>query len=228
MTALVAVTAPRRTDAGRERVALNTAYVRALDRAGLVPLVLPTLLDPARAVVVLAAARGLVLTGGEDVDPARYGAAPHAKLGSVDPHRDAVEIALLTAARARRLPVLAICRGIQVLNVAFGGTLIQDLASERPGPIAHEDDAHPHEIQIDAGSLLHRTLGERVAMVNSRHHQAIDDPSPELRVVARAPDGVVEGVELAHPHDQWLLGVQWHPEDMTETALFRGFAEAVG
>jgi putative glutamine amidotransferase len=228
VTALVAVTAPRRTDAGRERVVLNTAYVRALDRAGLVPLVLPTLLDPARAAVVLAAARGLVLTGGEDVDPARYGASPHAKLGSVDPHRDAVEIALLTAARARRLPVLAICRGIQVLNVAFGGTLFQDLASERPGSIPHDGGAQSHPIDVEVGSLLHRTLGERTPTVNSRHHQAINDLSPELRVVARAPDGVVEGVELAHPNDQWLLGVQWHPEDMTETALFRGFAQAVG
>jgi len=132
MSNVVAVTGTRRTDDGRERVALNTAYVRALTRAGLVPLVVPPLLNPEDACAALDRVQGLVLTGGEDVEPARYGAQPHAKLEDTDAARDAVEVALIAGARARRLPILAICRGIQILNVALGGTLYQDLPSERP------------------------------------------------------------------------------------------------
>jgi len=225
---VVAVSAPRRTDAGRTRVALNAAYVESLERAGLTPLVLPTVLDPARAGSALDAVRGLVLSGGEDVDPAGYGAAPHPRLGAIDPHRDAVEAELVRAARARRMPVLAICRGVQILNVALGGSLYQDLATERPGPIDHADSAGRHGVRVDAGTLLRRTLGRGEITANSRHHQAVKEPAPALAVVARAPDGVVEGVELRDPDGQWLLGVQWHPEDLDEAGLFRGFAEAVG
>src|SRR5205814_1433865 len=125
VTRIVAVSATRRTDAGRERVALNTAYVYALMRAGLVPLVVPPILDPETACAALDGVHGLVLTGGEDVEPGRYGAAPHPKLGETDRARDAVELALIAGAERRRLPILAICRGIQILNVALGGTLYQ-------------------------------------------------------------------------------------------------------
>ena len=222
---VVAVTAARRTDGGRERVALNVAYVAALERAGLSPLILPTSLAPSRAAEALDSLRGLVLSGGEDVDPARYGAPPHPKLGARDGRRDEVEIALVHAARSRRLPVLAICRGVQLLNVALGGTLYQDLPDECPGPVGHAQDEH--EVTIDPASLLGRTIGRARITANSRHHQALRDVAPPLAVVARAPDGIVEGVELRHPEGQWLLGVQWHPEDMVETELFRGFAEAV-
>src|SRR5690348_1990505 len=149
MRPVVAVTAPRRTDAGRERVALNVAYVRALERAGLLPLIVPAMLDPAHADDALAAVRGLVLTGGEDVDPARYHAAPHPKLGAVDRLRDAGELALIAAARTGGLPVLAICRGLQILNVCAGGTLYQDLPSEHPGPVRHDGDAARHGIRLE-------------------------------------------------------------------------------
>src|SRR5438876_9333085 len=114
MSKLVAVSGTRRTDAGRERVALNTAYVRALAGAGLVPLIVPPILDPEAACAALDRVQGLVLTGGEDVDPARYHTAPHPRLGETDAARDAVELALIAGARRRRLPILAICRGIQV------------------------------------------------------------------------------------------------------------------
>jgi len=226
MSGVVVVTAPLRTDAGRERVALNTAYVRALARAALVPLVVPPILDPERACAVLDRVHGVVLTGGEDVDPARYGARPHAKLGEIDVARDAVELALIADARARRLPILAICRGIQILNVALGGTLYQDLASERSGEIDHADTRSRHGLRVEAGSLLHRTIATLETTVNSRHHQAIRDLAPSLRATAWAPDGVIEGAE---PPDgePWMLAVQWHPEDDVEGALFRGFAEAV-
>ena len=224
---VVAVTAPRRPVDGTPRVALNTAYVEALEGAGLTPLVLPAMIDPERAARALDAVGGLVLSGGEDVDPARYGAARHPRLGATDPRRDDVEAALIRAARERALPVLAICRGAQILNVALGGTLYQDLGSERPGPIDHADVTGRHPVAIDADTLLQRTLGSRELTANSRHHQAIKDVAPGLVVVARAPDGVIEGVELAVPGDQWLLGVQWHPENLAEAGLFRGFAEAV-
>lgn len=223
----VAVTAPRRLVDGRERVTLNTAYVRALEGAGLVPLAVPTMLAADRAGAALAAVRGLVLTGGEDVAPARYGAAPHPRLGDVDPVRDAAELALIAAARARGLPILAICRGIQILNVALGGTLYQDLDSERPGPVPHNDETGRHPVHVEAGSLLERTLGTRSASVNSRHHQAIRDLAPGLKAVAWADDGVIEGAELTDAKEPWIVAVQWHPEDLTERALFDGFARAV-
>lgn len=223
----VAVTAPRRLVDGRERVTLNTAYVRALENAGLVPLAVPTMLAPDHAAAALTGVRGLVLTGGEDVAPERYGAAPHPRLGAIDPSRDAAEVALIGAARERRLPILAICRGIQILNVALGGTLYQDLESERPGPVPHSDETARHEVRVAAGSLLEHTLGVRSATVNSRHHQAIRDLAPTLKAVAWAEDGVIEAAEPESARDPWIVAVQWHPEDLTERALFEGFARAV-
>ncbi|HUC42056.1 MAG TPA: gamma-glutamyl-gamma-aminobutyrate hydrolase family protein [Gemmatimonadales bacterium] len=221
------MTAPRRLVDGRERVTLNTAYVRALESAGLVPLAVPTMLAPECAGAALTAVRGLVLTGGEDVAPDRYGATPHPRLGDVDPGRDAAELALIAAARARRVPILAICRGIQILNVALGGTLYQDLDSERPGPVPHSDETARHAVRVEAGSLLERTLGTRSASVNSRHHQAIRDLAPGLKAVAWADDGVIEAAEPADTTAPWTVAVQWHPEDLTERALFEGFARAV-
>jgi len=227
VTRIVAVSATRRIDAGRERVALNSAYVYALMRAGLVPLLVPPVLDPEAACAALDGVHGLVLTGGEDVDPGRYGATPHPKLGETDRARDAVELALVAGAERRRLPVLAICRGIQVLNVALGGTLYQDLASERPGPVDHADTRSRHALRIEAGTLLHRTLEAVDASVNTRHHQAIRDVAPALRANAWAEDGVIEGAERQDPRAPWALAVQWHPEDDVENALFRGFADAI-
>ena len=224
----MAVTAPRRMVDGRERVTLNTAYVRALETAGLVPLAVPTMVAADRAAAALAAVRGLVLTGGEDVAPDRYGATPHPRLGDVDPVRDAAELALIAAARSRRLPILAICRGIQILNVALGGTLYQDLDSERPSLVSHSDETTQHAVRVAAGSLLERTLGMRSATVNSRHHQAIRDLAPCLKAVAWADDGVIEAAEPADANAAWMVAVQWHPEDLTERALFDGFARAVG
>jgi putative glutamine amidotransferase len=227
MSRVVVVTAPVRTDAGRERVALNTAYVRALVDAGLVPLVVPSLVGSETAGDALEGVHGLVLTGGEDVVPARYGARPHPKLGETDAPRDAVELALIAGARARRLPILAICRGIQILNVALGGTLYQDLPSERPDSgIDHAAAQSRHGLRVTHGSLLHRTIGVLETSVNSRHHQAIRDLAPALTATAWAPDGLIEGAEPAEG-EPWTLAVQWHPEDDVEGALFRGFAEAV-
>jgi putative glutamine amidotransferase len=224
---IVAVSATRRTDDGRERVALNSAYVQALTGAGVIPVVVPPILDPEAACAVLDRVQGLVLTGGEDVEPARYRAAPHPKLGETDAARDAVELALIAGAERRRLPVLAICRGIQILNVALGGTLYQDLGSERVGPIDHTDRGSHHGLRIEPHTRLHRSLDAVTARVNSRHHQAIRDLAPALRATAWAEDGVIEGVERRDPDAPWTLAVQWHPEDDVEGALFNAFAEAI-
>ena len=233
---LVAVTATAETRAGRRRVRLNAAYVDALEQAGLVPLVVPPLAHPEAARAVLAAVQGLVLTGGEDVDPARFGAAPHEALGTVQPARDATEIALARAARELLLPTLAICRGIQLLNVALGGTLVQDLPSEWPSETPHEQsaarDERTHPVALTPGSRLAATVGAERLVVNSMHHQAVRDLATPLVATAHAPDGVVEGAESRDPQ-WWSLAVQWHPEECTATpegwdrALFAAFAEAV-
>ena len=227
MSGVALVTATLRTDAGRERVALNTAYVRALLRVGVIPLAAPPLLDPAHAADALRPTDGLVLTGGEDVHPGRYGAAPHPALGEVDEARDAIELALIGEARAHGKPILAICRGIQVLNVALGGTLYQDLPSERPGPVDHRDQLGRHALRVAPDTLLAETVGGTTLSVNSRHHQAIRDLAPALVATAWADDGVIEAAEFATPGGPWMLAVQWHPEDLTETALFAGFARAL-
>jgi putative glutamine amidotransferase len=230
----VAVTATTELIRNVLRVRANSSYTDALRSAGLRPYILPVLRGT-DADAMLDGMRGLVLTGGEDVDPARYKASPREALGDVHPGRDEFEIALVHAARARKLPTLAICRGIQVANVALGGTLVQDLPSERPGGLNHDSDeprgSRVHEIAVESSSALARALGATALTVNSFHHQAIADVSAGLRVVATAPDGVIEGVEWTRG-DWWMLGVQWHPEELTATAepwdrhLFAAFAAA--
>jgi putative glutamine amidotransferase len=217
------------------RVRVNAAYTVSIRGAGLMPFVLPVL-RPADADAALDGMAGLVLTGGEDVNPARYGAPPHPELGDVHDGRDAFEIALVEAARSRAMPTLAICRGVQILNVALGGSLVQDIASEWTDPIVHDGDwartARVHEVNVTAGSRLARALGTERPVVNSMHHQAVHTVAPSLVTVARAPDGVVEGVEWPDD-DWWMVGVQWHPEELTaspepwDRALFAAFTEIV-
>ena len=217
------------------RVRLNEAYVEAAREAGLIPLVLPPL-DPAELSPVLDAVDGLVLTGGEDVDPAEYGAARSEKTEGIHARRDKCEIAALKLARERRMPTLAICRGLQVANVALGGTLVQDIPTERPSDVVHdlakERAARVHGVSVDKGSRLADVLGDTSITVNSSHHQAVDRVAPGLRVTARSPDGVIEGVEWT-ADDWWLLGVQWHPEELTrddkpwDRRLFAAFARVV-
>lgn len=187
----------------------------------------------------LAGIDGLMLTGGDDVAPSRYHEAAHATVVEAEPGRDEFEIAIIHAARAKRLPILAICRGIQVLNVACGGTLVQDIPSQLPGAGAHslpvphnEPYALAHEVWIEKDSLLSKLMRERVVdescEVNSRHHQAVKDVAPGFQVSATAPDGVIEAIE--DPAVPFCLGVQWHPENFFRTgefrALFEGFLEA--
>lgn len=222
----------RRVD-GVDRTGANAEYVAAVLGAGGVPLVLSPLLGAALAAEALDGCGGLLLTGGADLDPARYGAAPSPALESVEPMRDDFELALLAAARARRAPVFAICRGLQLVNVAAGGTLWQDLPTERPGPVAHRQAAPPaepsHSVHIEPGTRTADLLGTASLRVNSTHHQAVRVLGAGLRATAWAADGVVEAVE-SDDAGEWLVAVQWHPErgsaGAADRALFRGFVAA--
>lgn len=235
MSKIVAISAT--ADSSKIRLSLN--YARSLEGAGLIPLIVPPLTDPTRAGDILDSAAGLLLTGGEDVDPARYGAAPHPKLGTLNQQRDATELALLEAARDRRLPVLAICRGIQILNVACGGTLYQDLPSELQSSVNHDPSVEEsarnertHRVTITPGSYLAAATGATEMDVNSYHHQAARTVGTGLRVTAVAPDGVIEGMEVDDP-SWWVLSVQWHPEDLTtdvrswDRGIFKAFADEI-
>jgi putative glutamine amidotransferase len=233
----VAVTAGIRPDGDTKRVRLTAAYVNALESAGLVPLIIPPLSKIDAAHAVLDSVSGLVLTGGEDVDPSRYGEARHEKVRSVNPERDNTEAQLVREAKARGTPVFAICRGIQILNVALGGTLIQDIPSQVATQIAHDEegprDSRSHEITIESGSRIALALGTERATVNSFHHQSVKEVAAGMRVTARSPDGVIEGMESTR-NDWWVMAVQWHPEDLTESpepwdrGLFKAFATQLG
>ncbi len=219
---------------GAHRVRLNSAYITALESAGLVPVVIPPLANNEFALAILSRVDGLLLTGGEDVDPSLYGQPRAAKCGLSNPARDKTEIALIRAARKLGKPILAICRGPQILNVALGGTLIQDIPSEVPGALEHNPkigrEARVHDVEIEAHSRIAEAIGATRITVNSIHHQSIKDLAPGLRLTARAPDGIVEGVESASD-DWWVMAVQWHPEEMNDSAepwdrgIFRAFAD---
>jgi putative glutamine amidotransferase len=188
----------------------------------------------------LAGIDGLLLTGGGDVAPALYGESPHPTVVGDEAGRDEFEVGLIAAARARDLPLFAICRGVQVLNVACGGTLVQDIPSQMTGALQHSLCIPPHEayslaheVWVDKDTLLARLIGERLrdqdaCDVNSRHHQAVKEVARGFRVSATAPDGVIEAIE--DPAARFCLGVQWHPENFWRTgefrALFEGFLEA--
>jgi len=200
------------------RLGQNEAYLRALVSAGAVPLMIPTLEEPGHLRVLYNLLDGLLLPGGEDVDPACYSHETQSWCGRVSPERDEVEIALARWAMADGLPLLAICRGTQVLNVALGGSLHQDIATELPGTERHDwypdhpRDRVSHKVAVTPGSRLVAVLETTSPPVNSLHHQAIDVTAPELAVVGRAPDNVIEAVEA--PGHPFALGVQWHPEEL--------------
>jgi putative glutamine amidotransferase len=233
---LVAVSATSSEWKGAERVKLHTNYIRSLEAAGLIPVIVPPLASPEAAAAILAPCAGLLLTGGEDVDPARYSEAAHPTTGIPHPMRDQTEISLFEAARAKKLPVLAICRGIQLANVALGGSLVQDIPSQRPTPIAHDQpqDAgiRTHPVSVTAGSKLAAALGATELDVNSYHHQSVNQVASGLTVTATAPDGIIEGVESTDPA-WWMVAVQWHPEDLTtdgkpwDRGLFASFSRVL-
>jgi putative glutamine amidotransferase len=189
-------------------------------------------LDPVRNPESLKGLDGLLLTGGADVDPAWYGEERHPETQEPDRDRDTREVRLVREAIGRNVPVLAICRGLQMLNVALGGTLVQHLANAGGHQVrtAEDPSRRVHDVVVAAGTLLSSAIGQGEHPVNSRHHQAIAKPAPGLHITASAPhDGVIEAAEI--PELRFVVGVQWHPEDRirceADRRLFESFARAV-
>lgn len=200
------------------RYAMASTYTEGVEAAGGVPVILPP--QDGNVDEILDRLHGLLFSGGGDIDPRRYGVDDiHSKTYGIDELRDSFELDLFRGAIERDMPIFCICRGIQVANVALGGTLIQDIASEVGDEIEHGqshagfgagDKSHP--VRVESGSRLQEIYGSSEIGTNSHHHQALKDVSPELRVIARAPDGIIEAVD--RPASTWFLGVQWHPEMM--------------
>jgi putative glutamine amidotransferase len=232
---LVGLTTSASVDAYPERAYTNAAYLRAVQDAGGIPILLPPQLTVLAREELWRRLDALVLTGGGDLDPARFGEPRHPTVYDVSTARDELEMDLTRRALAEEVPLLAICRGIQVLNVALGGTLYQDIPSDLRSPIDHTQkerrDQPTHAVKMQEGSRLAKILGRLEIDVNSFHHQAIKDLGSRLTAVGVAPDGVIEAVEVAdHP---FAVAVQWHPEDLVAhdaaaRGVFRAVVEATG
>jgi putative glutamine amidotransferase len=214
---LIGVSTSITVGAHPERAYVNSTYLQAVQQAGGVPVALPPQLSPASMRRLTDDLDGLLLTGGGDVDPALFDEAPHATLYDVAPSRDTLETAVLHLALEQGRPVLAVCRGLQVLNVALGGSLYQDVGADPGTQIPHSQkeprDQPTHKVTVTPGSRLAETLGADELEVNSMHHQAIRRLGRGLTAVAWAPDQLVEGAELDDPA-RFVLGVQWHPEEL--------------
>lgn len=214
---------------------VSEAYVRAVREVGGLPLVVPPVLEEEAAGPLLACLDGLLLSGGGDVAAEFYAGADSPLLMLVDRDRDRAELALAREALRTGRPILAICRGVQVLNVALGGTLYQDIGTQVPGALQHRSpdgqakNVSTHPVRLVPGSRLADFLGTTEARVNSFHHQAARDVGEGLAVTARAPDGVIEGLE--HQTHPFCVGVQWHPENPAGNreamgCLFQAFVAA--
>lgn len=210
------------------------SYIHAVQRAGGIPLLMPPVFSEDQILALLERLDGVLIIGGGDLDPNLYQGETHPRVYGIEPERDAVELMLVRSVLKTSKPLLGICRGVQVMNVALGGTLYSDIADQKPGAIKH--DYYPdfprntlaHAVEIEAQSRLAQMLGGTQFEVNSLHHQGIREVAPSLRVTAHAPDGLVEAVEVeGHP---FAIGVQWHPEWLQEhapqRALFSAFIRA--
>jgi putative glutamine amidotransferase len=224
-------------DAVPESWVMNQRYARAVAAAGGLPVLIPLLEEEDTLRALYDRLDGVLLPGGVDLDPATYGETPLPTCGRLDPARDRVELAFARWAIAEGKPLFGLCRGLQIVNVALGGTLYQDIAAQRREAIKHDyfpsagfpRDHLAHPVIVTSGSRLDSLVGTAPLKVNSMHHQAVKDLAPGLVSTALAPDGVVEAVES--PDRPFLLGVQWHPESLTERdprmhRLVAGFVEA--
>ena len=205
-----------------ERAYVNTAYLRAIQDAGGIPVLLPPQLDAQALGALWERLDGLILTGGGDIDPGHFAEPRHATTDEVSPARDALEVSLVRKALDDDVPLFAICRGLQVVNVALGGSLYQDIKDQTGSPIEHSQrdrrDQPTHAVKVmGEGTRLGKILGRLELEVNSMHHQAIKTLGRGLREVAWAPDGIIEAAELEAP-ERFLLGVQWHPEELVRDA----------
>jgi putative glutamine amidotransferase len=210
------------------RYGTNQAYVEAVAAAGGIPLLLPPG-TAASAAAVLDHIDGLLVPGGADIDPSFYGADRIAEVVYTDPARDAVELSFISEAHRRAMPVFGICRGMQMINVVFGGTLYQDVASELPHALRHKSPPElgrghlEHDIQVSAGSWFAEASGATALLVNSLHHQAVRDVGEGLVVTATSEDGVIEGLETA---DRRTVAIQCHTEELLEYQWARGLFES--
>lgn len=213
-------------------VSISESYLQAVMQAGGIPVVIPVGLPEEDLQAAFARVDGLLLTGGGDIDPSRFNGPSHPRIYDIDPARDTLEIGLARLAAERSKPFMGICRGIQVMNVALGGTLYTDITDQLDGALRHDyypnipRDMLAHSISVIAGSRLAKILGGRETLtVNSLHHQGIQQVAAGLRIAAHAPDGLVEAVEL--PGHPFGLGVQWHPEWLQEHAPHRALFRAL-
>jgi putative glutamine amidotransferase len=222
------------TSTGRAETKLPDAYIQAVFEAGGTPLLIPIQLSDQPLRTLSSRLDGLLLTGGGDIHPDRYNGNSHPRVYGIDPQRDRTEIFLLHEAIGDERPFLGICRGIQVINIAHGGTLYEDISDQHPGALKHDyypdwpRDYLAHEVNIEPDSQLAQVLEHLQVRVNSLHHQAVRSVSPALQVVARAPDDIIEALEL--PGYPFGLAVQWHPECLQAhapmRALFVNFVSA--
>lgn len=212
-------------------VTLGDDYAHGVEQAGGVPLVIPFLENPATIETLADKLDGLILSGGVDIDPNLFDEEPRIGLGEITPERDVLEIALLQALHARKKPVLGICRGMQLINAAFGGTLYQDLPREWSGSTQHSQRAPrshlSHRVHIEQGSRLFDLLDCQTQLrANSFHHQAVKVVAPGFVPVAWDEEGLVEAIE--HPGDVFILAVQWHPENLwRQTPVYRGLFQGL-
>ena len=218
-------------------VVMNQRYYQAAASAGAAPVLIPLLDDLEALRAIYEGMDGLLIPGGVDLDPTAFGETPHERLGRTDPARDRVELQLVRWAIDDQKPVLGLCRGLQVINVALGGTLYQDLEAQYPNALKHdylpnygfERDYLAHQVTLTPGSRLHHALDAGSIFVNSMHHQGIKVLGRSLSPAATAPDGLIEAVEACD--DSFLVGVQWHPEvfestDPNTEHLFNDFITA--
>lgn len=225
------------TPAGLPAVMVLQAYVTALVQAGGAPVLIPSDLPEASWDVLARRLDGILFTGGGDIAIERFAGQPHPKVGGVDEARDAIELGLARSAAENKTPFLGICRGLQLVNVALGGTLYTDIFDQAPGALKHNNENPDiykertelvHPIRIETNSHVSALLGTAHLQVNSLHHQGVRDLAPSLRASAFAPDGIIEAVEL--PGHPFGIAVQWHPEWLTDQEatrkLFKAFVEA--
>jgi putative glutamine amidotransferase len=204
---------------GMIRAFVSTDYIQAVVQAGGIPLLLPPVTDPTIARSQIMVIDGLVMSGGPDIDPSLYGEEPLEKLGVVNPLRDEYELVIVKEAAELKKPVLGICRGIQIINVAYGGTLYQDVSQIPDCTIKHfqsttQREALWHTVSIEPKSVLTTIFGQAAIRVNSYHHQAVKTLAPGFMATAISTDSVIEAIELQNEH--FVLGVQWHPEMLAE------------
>jgi putative glutamine amidotransferase len=234
-TPLIGITTYRTDNPyGNPILALGENYVQSLSKAGALPVMFPLGLPEDQLDAMISRVDGILFSGGGDMDPAIFGDEMTPKVNGVDPDRDRVEIQLIKTAVSRGLPFLGICRGLQVINVALGGTLYTHIEDQHPQALKHDyypdwpRNHLPHKVKVDPDSRLAAILGSTKPDVNSLHHQGVCKLAPGLNPTACAPDGLIEAFEF--PDDAFGLAVQWHPEWLQEhapmRALFRAFVEA--